>query len=118
MKIYVTHATSFNFKEELYKPLRESKLNDFYNIILPHENSDEQYNSKEELKTCQITIAEVSNPSFGVGIELGWANLYFNRIICIYKKGSKISGSLRVVSDTFIEYEDEKDLIEKLSNIL
>lgn len=118
MKIYVTHSTNFDFKNELYKPLRESNLNYKYKIILPHENSNKQYNSRDELKNCNITIAEVSTPSFGVGIELGWSDMYSNRIIYIYKKGSKLSNSLKVLKGIFIEYDNEKDMINKLERIL
>ena len=118
MKVYISHSTKYDFKNKLYKPLRESELNNKYNIILPHENSDDLYNSREELKQTQVVIAEVSIDSFGVGIELGWADLYYNRIICIYKKGTKFPKALISVTNNFIEYENEKDMIEKLSKFL
>lgn len=115
MKIYVAHSTGFNFQDELYKPLRNSELNKIHEITLPHENSDKQFNSKEYLKSCDLVLAEVSYPSTGQGIELGWANLYKVPIICIYKNGSKYSGALTAVSEKFIEYNDTEDLITKLT---
>jgi hypothetical protein len=115
MQIYVTHASGFDFQHELYQPLRASRLNEDHTIVLPHENSAEQFNSKEYLPTCDYVIAEVSYPSVGQGIELGWADVYQVPIVCIYKRGSKISGALKVVSSDFIEYENETDMISKLT---
>ncbi len=111
MKIYVTHSTSFDFKNELYKPLRESELNDLYEIILPHENSEEPFSSKEFIPTCDIILAEVSYPSTGQGIELGWADKAGKKIICFYKSGTKYSSSLKVISEIFFEYDNVESLI-------
>lgn len=116
MKIYIGHSTELNFKEELYLPIRESQLNSEYEIILPHEASD--FVTKDTIKTCDVMVADVSFPSTGLGIELGWANSFGCPIICIYRKGSKISGSLKVVCNDFIEYTDKGDLIKKLSSAL
>ena len=118
MKIYVTHSSSFDYKNELYKPLRQSDLNDLHEITLPHEDSSNQFNSKEYLKQCDLVLAEVSYPSVGQGIELGWANLYEVPIVCYYKRGSKYSGALNVVSKDFIEYSDAIELTEKLKKYL
>lgn len=118
MEIYVAHSSSFDFKKELYEPLRNSELNNQHNITLPHEQSDRQFNSKEYLPNCDLVIAEVSYPSTGMGIELGWANSLKKRIVCIYKSGSKPSGSLEVVSSDFIEYASPDDLVTKLKEVL
>ena len=112
MKIYVSHSRHFDFKNELYDVLESSNLK--HDFIFPHKESDAPFNSKELLKNknCGLVLAEVSYPATGQGIELGWADAYAIPVICIYKKGSEISGSLKVVCETFIEYE--KDLVEKL----
>ena len=117
-ELYLAHSSSFDFKSELYLLIRKSKLNQDYEIILPHENYDEPFDSKNCLKDCKVIIAEVSYPSIGLGIELGWADLYGVPIIFIYKKGRKISTSLKVLSNNFIEYSDVDELLEKLSFIL
>lgn len=112
MKIYVSHSRHFDFKNELYKVLENGNLNQEF--IFPHKNSDSPFNSKElfESRGCDLVLAEVSHPATGQGIELGWADANQIPIICIYKKGSEISGSLKVISDDFIEYDN--DLIEEL----
>jgi len=120
MKIYIGHSKELNFKDDLYLPIRESQLYDEHEIILPHEIYQEasDFVTKDIIKTCDVMIAEVSFPATGLGIELGWANAFERPIICIYREGSKISGSLKVVCENFIEYTDKKDLIEKLGSAL
>lgn len=118
MKIYVAHSSGFDYQENLYKPLKDSELNKFHEITLPHEKSTAQFNSKEYLKECDLVVAEVSYPSTGQGIELGWANLYDVLIICIFKSGTKPSSSIKSVTETFIEYENPIDMIEKLRDYL
>jgi hypothetical protein len=118
MKIYVCHSTSFDFKKRLYEPIRNSGLNTKHEIVLPHEKSDSQFNSKEYLKKCDLVIAEVSYPSTGQGIELGWANLYNVPIVCIYKFNTKPSGALKAVSNNLFEYSGKEDLIQKLKAYL
>lgn len=118
MKIYVVHSSGFDFKNELYKPLREAELNIHYEIFLPHEENDKPLSSKEFIASCDLLIAEVTYPSTGQGIELGWADFAGVPIICIYKSGMKYSGALKTVSDEFIEYECEKDMVEKLGGYL
>lgn len=117
MKIYIGHSKELNFKDDLYLPIRESQLNSEHEIILPHEIYQEasDFITKNIIKTCDVMIAEVSFPATGLGIELGWANAFECPIICIHRKGSKISGSLKVVCENFIEYTDKEDLIEKLT---
>ncbi|MDD2823079.1 MAG: hypothetical protein PHQ59_03265 [Candidatus Daviesbacteria bacterium] len=118
MKIYVTHSSGFDYQKELYQPLRKSKLNNLHEITLPHEFFLEQFNSKEYLKECDLVLAEVSYPSEGQKIELGWASSYKVPIICIYKKGKKISDTLKTASNVFIEYESSEDMIQKLTESL
>jgi len=115
MKIYVTHSSSFDYQNELYLPLRKSELNKQHEIILPHEHTTKQFNSKEFIKNCGLIIAEVSYSSTGQGIELGWANIYEVPIICVYKKGITISKSLKVIANTFCEYSNSDEMIQKIT---
>jgi hypothetical protein len=116
--IYVAHAGAMNFKEELYKPIHASELNQKLDIHLPHEKSDEPYSTVEFLGTCDAIVAEVSFRSTGQGIELGQANMMNVPIVCIYRKGTSPAGSLKTISDILLEYEDSQDLIEKISQAL
>ncbi len=120
MKIYFGHSKELDFKKKLYKPIRNSSLNSLYDIIFPHEiyEKSTDFVSRDVIRTCDLMIAEVSYKAIGLGIEIGWADLFKCPILCVYKKGIKISGSLIVVTDNFIEYDNSEDLIIKLENFL
>ena len=85
---------------------------------MPHEKSAKPFNSKKYLKNCDLVIAEVSKPSTGLGIELGWADSYNLPVVCIYKKGSKLSNSLKTVTQKFMEYSNSQELILKIEKVI
>ncbi len=117
MKIFVPHSSNFDFMNELYLPLRNSLLNGLHEFILPQENKHEVI-TRELIKDCDIVLAEVSYPSTGQGIELGWASMLNVPIACIYKEGLKYSPALRYITDIFIDYKSPNDMIEKITEIL
>jgi len=118
MKIYVGHSKDFDFKKELYKPLRKSSFSKNHEIILPHEKSEKLFNSKDFLQNCDLMIAEVSFSTTSLGIEIGWANAFSCPVVCIYKTGTKPSSGLKTVSDVFIEYSSPDELMEKLKEVI
>jgi len=119
MKIYIAHSRNFDFQKELYNPIKNSPIGKEHTFIFPHEESGESFGSKELFKKgCDLIIAEVSHPSTSLGIELGWADMLNAPIICIYRKDSKISGSLKAVTKTFLEYSDTDDLINKIRDAI
>jgi len=117
MKIFVTHSSNFDFRNELYKPLRDSLLNKKHQILLPQEKEKEVI-TKDIIKNCDLLLAEVSYPSTGQGIELGWANIFNVPIICIFKEGNKYSSSLDLIADKFISYKDTEDMINQLDKAI
>lgn len=117
MKIYVAHSSNFEFQKHLYAPLRTSSLNKEHNLVLPHE-AEVLLNSKSDIRTSTIVIAEVSRASIGVGIELGWADDAKIPIICIYSEGTKPSPSLKSISAIFVQYSGPKDMIEKITTAI
>lgn len=116
MKIQLWHSRDSNFREELYTPLQEN----FSQIewIFPHIDDGKPMKSEESLKEVDIFLADVSYPATGLWIELGFAYLYKKRIICMSRSWVKISGSLKYICSEFIEYNSEKDMVDKLKNIL
>lgn len=118
MKIYFSHSKQIDFKV-LYKAIRESEADARHEIIFPHEkNSDpSDFITKDVIKECDLVVAEVSFPATGQGIELGWADSFDKKIICLYKKGSKLSSSLRVVSNEFLEYDSIEEFIDKFKQV-
>ena len=68
-----------------------------------------------------IIVAEVTNPSLGVGYEIGRAIEHNKKIICLYRKNEKnrlsamIAGAGKII---LIKYEDFSDLNLNLKRIL
>lgn len=117
-RIYIAHSKKINYKDELYKVIRESKELKNYNILLPHEFRDDSSNAREFYSNLDLFIAEVSMTGTGLGIELGWVFDDNVPVYFIYKKGTKVSGSLKCISDKFYEYSDSKSLVKVLLEII
>ncbi len=115
MKIYVIHSTGFEYEKELYEPLRKSGLAEF---VFPHEKSKKPFNSKKILPTCDAVVAEVSYPSTGSGIELGWADSFKVPIIAACKKNSNPSSAIPSLARQWIEYSSSEELVQKLAKAL
>jgi hypothetical protein len=118
MKIYVCHTTSFDYQQELYRPLKQSSLNKEHQIILPHFEGPEMFDSKSLLPSVNLVVAEVSFLSTSMGIEIGWANMLQKPIVFIYKESTKPSRSLKAVSENFIEYANSEDMVQKLQEFI
>ena len=119
MNIYVAHATSFDYQNELYRVIRKSELNERHNIILPHEKGLGLFNSKDFFKKdCDLVIAEVSYPSIGVGIELGWADALGIPMVCMHKKGTRISKSILAITNHVFAYNDSEDIPELITEYI
>lgn len=119
MDIYVGHSSSMDYKNGFYRVLRKSKLDRGHDIVLPHEENDEPFDSKEYLREeCDLFVAEVSEASTGLGIEIGWADLYDVPIICVHQEGTDVSRSLSVVSDNVASYKNNKDLIDQIEELI
>ena len=117
MKIFISHTKNIDFVNDLYRPIRESALNDEHDLFLPHEDG-KKINTKEQIQSSDLIISEVSFPATGSGIEIGWADAAGVPLLCVYKEGSDISGSLKYLTDDFIEYSSPEDLVQKLTSFL
>ena len=113
MKVYLTHSSGYDYESELYEPLRRS-LAKRVDIFFPHSKENINTKSKDVIAVSDVVLAEVSYPSTGQGIELGWADASSTRIVCFYRSGSKISSSLRFISNEHIEYTTADDMVAKL----
>lgn len=116
MKIYVCHSTAFNYVNELYEPIKQN-LASSHDFILPHDNGSDAH-SKDLIESSDLVLAEVSYPSTGQGIELGWADSAHRPIVCIYMAKTKPSGALRHIAKSFVPYIDSQDMINKILNEL
>ena len=117
MRIYIAHSREFDFKNELYVPIRNDEELKELEFILPHEISDVSSNTRDFYKDIDLLIAECSYPSIGLGIELGWAFDDNTPVYCIHKKGTKVSGSIYAITQNIFEYKDIDEMLEIIEKI-
>lgn len=112
MIIYISHSSSFDYRTKLYMPIKEIFRTSSHSLIFPHEKNKKQYPSKMlfQKHKCDLIIGEVSYPSTGQGIELGWADAYQIPIIGINKIDHPISSSLSTVISELIQYHEVADI--------
>jgi len=120
MKIYVSHSSKLDYKKDLYDVLRASKLAKSHEFLFPHERGLDLFPTRElfSKRGCDAVFAEVSFPSHGQGIELGWAYDAGIRIIFGSKPDAKLSVALSELSKEFFIYTESTDLVAKLSNYI
>ena len=122
MRIYISHSTdhSYDFRKFLYEPLQASALAREHTLIFPHERDygNEPRNMKEEIKRAVFVLAEVSYPSTGMGIELGWANEHDVPILCLYQHGKDYSRALLVVTKHIDHYSGTTEMVEKIEKFI
>lgn len=111
MNIYVAHSRQFNYQTDLYDPIRSSVICNRHNVVLPHENSGEPFDSKNFLKTCDLVIVEDSFPATGLGIELGWADMLGVPIFVVLRHNVKGTGSMKVLTKHIYRYETRDGMI-------
>ncbi len=117
MKIYVAHASSFDFKAKLYAPLRTSTLSGEHEILLPQEGPIEEI-TREMVASADVLVAEVSHPSLGVGIEIGWAHAVGVPVIAMHEASASVSFSIDNAVNERFEYRDSNEMITKLMEVL
>lgn len=118
MKIYFSHAGSYDYKKDLYEPIKNSSLNEQNEFFLPHEPGNIGTRTEDIIKNSDLLIAEVSRPSTGQGIELGWASAHHQPIACIYRIGTHHSNSLSFICTEFVAYQNDTDLITALETLI
>lgn len=108
-RIYFSHKRE---QAQVLYPILKDNCPDGRTYILPHENSEEPFPVKSYLQEGRIdlVLAEVSYPATGQGIELGWANWCNIPIVCIHNS-DKVSGSLKVLSNVFVRYQNLDDFL-------
>lgn len=118
MKIYIAHSREFDYESELYQPIRSCNDLPQSDIILPHEATYHNQQDRDFYKTLDLMIAEVSYPATGLGIELGWAYDDKTPAICIAKVDTKISGSIKTITNKIYYYNNPQELVEIIKQVI
>lgn len=118
LKIYIAHSKRMDYINNLYKPLRNDLFFKEYELILPHEKSENSSNNRDFYKSIDVFIADCSEKGTGLGIELGWAYDDNKPIYCIYESGKRINNSIKAVTNNFYEYTNINEMIEIIKKIV
>ena len=76
LNIYFVHSTKFDYNNLLYKRLLSSSVCLSHNLMLPQTKEYQEKYTKDLMAKADVIVAEVSNPSFGLGLELKWLLKY------------------------------------------
>lgn len=119
MKIYIAHSSAFDYQKELYNPILRSDLVDNHHIIFPHiDSSAPIFDSKPIIRDSDFFIAEVSYPSTGMGIEMGWAIAHDVPVLALHRYDIKPSSSIKMVTDDLLTYDTPTDMIQKITDYI
>lgn len=123
MKAYITCPCSHSQKRLDLLPVIESIVKekgiDSFVFKIGGEPSEIFERDYSEIASRDIIIAEVSEPSFGVGIEIGMSYCLHLERILLHEKGTKLTKLAQGMPKTnIIEYENVDDLKNKLSSAL
>lgn len=123
MKAYITCPVShtqdrLNILQEIESTVKKRGIDAFvFKIGGTPENIFAR--DHDQIKSCNLIIAEVSEPSHGVGIEIGMSFCLGIKRILLLEKGKKVTKLVQGMPDTeIIEYENTEDLKEKLDSAL
>ena len=116
-RVYIAHSRDIDYLNDLYAPLKNADFLGDYELLLPHESSDTSYNTRDFYKSIDLMIAEVSKPAIGLGIELGWAFDDQIPVYRIHRTDSKVSSSIKSITDKIYEYEDIDEMLAIIKKI-
>ena len=117
MKIYVAHSRDFNYQNELYLPLKNDDIFKKHEFVFPHDGDNSKHD-RNFYKNIDLVIAEVSYPSTGLGIELGFFYDDNKKIYCIHRNNKKISSSISMVTDKIYEYSNLDEMLDIIKQFL
>jgi hypothetical protein len=123
MKAYITCPCSHSQKRLDLLPIIESVVKkkgiETFIFKIGGEPSEIFERDYSEIKSGNIIVAEVSELSIGVGIEIGMSYCLGLKRILLHEKGTKVTKLAQGMPETAIlEYETVEELKNKLSSAL
>ena len=123
MKVYITCPVTnsdnrLNLLPEIESVVKAKGLDTFVFIVggTPKEIFERDY---EQIKSCDLIIAEVSEPSHGVGIEIGFSYTLGLKRVLLIEEGKSLTKLAQGMPDTIvIQYRGVEDMREKLESVI
>ena len=72
LNIYFIHSNKLDYNNLIYKKVLASSVCLSHDLVLPMTQKYQEKYTKELIENADIIIAEVSNPTFGLILELRW----------------------------------------------
>jgi hypothetical protein len=117
-KVYLAHSSKFDYKNDLYLPIKRSSLPSLYEFIYLLDNPQNLPNTKDMIQTFQVVIGEISYPSTGAGIEIGWADAFGIPIILIHNQSYSPPDYYKTLSSYIIEYDNSEKIPDLIATPL
>lgn len=116
--IYLAHSSKFDFKNDLYEPIKRSNLADIYDFIYLMETPGNLPNTKEMIRSFNAVIGEISYPSTGAGIEIGWADALGIPLVLIHNQSYNPPEYYKTISSYVSEYDNAENIPEIIAPAL
>jgi len=106
-----------------HTPVFFSAINDFaasqegIEIVFPHQEAEETHLTQAQIAKADLVLVEVSIPSTGSGIELGWANALGKEVVAFHQGGSQPSPAIKFVAKQIHVYVTREDIINTLDSL-
>ncbi|MBS3055411.1 MAG: nucleoside 2-deoxyribosyltransferase [Candidatus Aenigmarchaeota archaeon] len=114
MKPYVPHLNTANAVGFTDKEIIEGLAEHVVDKVFDTDN--------QAVENSDIIVAEVSNPSLGSGIEIGWALNKNKKIICLTNDVMNVTPLIRGAAKKglikLIEYDNEEEALNRLGEML
>ena len=95
-----------------------AKQNPDINLVWPHAGNDEVQATKNDLQSADLLLVEVSIPSTGSGIEMGWANDANKPIIAFHQAGTQPSPAVKFVTEQIHTYLSSEQIEAVLASLV
>lgn len=123
MKAYITCPVSHTKKRLNILPLIEkiAKDNGFDTFVFQTGGTPQEIFERDyiQLKKCDVIIAEVSERSHGVGMEIGMSYCLGLKRVLLVQKGESVTPLAHGMPETIIiQYQTNEDLKTKLEKVL
>ncbi|MBI3250524.1 MAG: hypothetical protein HYZ61_01565 [Candidatus Andersenbacteria bacterium] len=106
-----------------HTPMFFNAVNDFakqhpeIEFKFPQEEKGNIQKTKDDIASATLILVEVSIPSTGSGIELGWANASGVPIIAFHQGGAEPSPAVQFATKNIHVYVTEEHIVEVLNSL-
>ena len=117
LKVYFIHSTKMDYNNLLYRFILSSSVCLNHELMLPQTNKYQDKYVRDLLAKADIVIADVSNPTFGLKLELKWA-LKSKKPIKYISLDNTISKKIKKLVPEIDMITDDNSLIKIIENFI